>query len=144
MESGHIELNIEPININEFMDRIYKKYYNMAEQNLIELKLIKENENNMNKMDTERIEQVMTNLIENAITHTSEEGYVHIDVRSKEKQLYVEVADNEAGIPEEDFCFIFGRFYQAEKSRTRHIRKQGAGLGLAIATHLVNSNDGAP
>src|SRR5699024_1119769 len=125
MESGHIELNIEPININEFMDRIYKKYNNMTEENHIELKLTKEIENNINefidriynkiyhtaeekhielkltkeiennmiKMDSDRIEQVMTNLIDNAITHTSEDGYVHIYFRSTEKQLYVEVAD---------------------------------------------------
>lgn len=142
MESGHIELNIEPININEFMDRIYKKFYNMAEENHIELKLTKEIENNMIKMDSDRIEQVMTNLIDNAITHTSEEGYVHIYVRSTERQLYVEVADNGSGIPEEDLSFIFERFYKADKARTRHKQKQGTGLGLGIAKHLVNAHDG--
>src|SRR5699024_9657809 len=84
----------------------------------IELKLTKEIENNMIKMDSDRIEQVMTNLIDNAITHTSEEGYVHIYVRSTEKQLYVEVADNGSGIPEEDLSFIFERFYRLIK----HVR----------------------
>src|SRR5699024_9231138 len=123
MESGHIVLNSVPINI-------------------IELKLTKENENNMIKMDSDRIEQVMTNLIDNAITHTSEEGYVHIYVRSTEKQLYVEVADNGSGIPEEDLSFIFERFYKADKARTRHKQKQGTGLGLGIAKHLVNAHDG--
>lgn len=142
MESGHIELNIEPVNINEFMDRIYKKFYNMAEENHIELKLTKDIENNMIKMDSDRIEQVMTNLIDNAITHTSEEGYVHIYVRSTEKQLYVEVKDNGSGIPEKDLSFIFERFYKADKARTRHKQKQGTGLGLGIAKHLVNAHDG--
>jgi len=142
MESGHIELNIEPVNINEFMDRIYKKFYNMAEENHIELKLTKEIESNMIKMDSDRIEQVMTNLIDNAITHTSEEGYVHIYARSTEKQLYVEVEDNGSGIPEKDLSFIFERFYKADKARTRHKQKQGTGLGLGIAKHLVNAHDG--
>src|SRR5699024_3747698 len=110
-EARKIKLNNEPININEFMDRIYKKFYNMAVENHIELKLTKEIENNMIKVDSDRIEQVMTNLLYNSITHTSEEGYVHIYVRSTEKQLYVEVADNGSGIPEEDLSFIFERFY---------------------------------
>src|SRR5699024_7157924 len=90
----------------------------------------------ISRMKSIRIEQVMTNLIDNAITHTSEEGYVHIYVRSTEKQLYVEVADNGSGIPEEDLSFIFERFYKADKARTRHKQKQGTGLGLGIAKHL--------
>lgn len=142
MEAGHTEVNKEEIDIDQFMDRIYKKFSKLADENKIELRLTKEIESHMITIDPDGIEQVLTNLIDNAITHTKEAGYVHIFVRSTEKQLYVEVEDNGSGIPEEDLSFIFERFYKADKSRTRKRKKKGTGLGLAIAKHLVTAHDG--
>lgn len=142
MESGHIELHIETVDVNDFVERIYKKFSNMAEENNIELKLTKELESNKVKIDSDRVEQVMTNLIDNAITHSYQAGYVHIFVRLTAQQLYVEVADNGVGIPEKDLSFIFERFYKADKARTRNKKREGTGLGLGIAKNLVNAHDG--
>src|SRR5699024_6504501 len=91
MESGHIELNIEPININEFMDRIYKKFYNMAEENHIELKLTKEIENNMIKMDSDRIEQVK---IMKFIDEIKRKFYIMLKKNKKELKLTKEIKNN--------------------------------------------------
>ena len=142
MEAGHVELNMEETDVQQFINRIYKKFSKMAQENEIELQLTKELESNMIKIDPDRIEQVLTNLIDNAITHTKQSGYVHIFVRTTAKQFYVEVADNGSGIPEGDLSFIFERFYKADKSRTRNKKKKGTGLGLAIAKNLVAAHNG--
>src|SRR5690625_2595967 len=102
MEAGHIELNLETIEVDQLIGRIYKKFIGMAEENKIELRLTKEIEKNMITIDQDRIEQVFTNLVDNALGHTMAGGYVHVLVRSQEKYLYVEVEDNGSGIPEED------------------------------------------
>ncbi len=142
MEAGHMELNLETIDAEQFTSRIYKKFIGMAEEYNIELCLTKEIEKNMITIDQDRIEQVCTNLIDNALGHTKSGGYVHILVRSQDQHFYVEVEDNGSGIPEEDLSFIFERFYKADKSRTRNDKKKGTGLGLAIAKHIVSAHKG--
>ena len=142
MEAGHIELNLEAIEVDQFIARIYKKFIGMAEENNIQLRLTKEIETNIITIDQDRIEQVFTNLIDNALGHTKPGGFVHILVRSKDRYFYVEVEDNGSGIPEEDLSFIFERFYKADKSRTRNNKKKGTGLGLAIAKHIVSAHEG--
>ena len=142
MEAGHIELNLDDVDVNIFSDRIKKKFEGIAVENEIDLRLTKEIEHNMITIDEDAIEQVFTNLIDNAIGHTQPGGYVHILVRSTSKYFYAEVEDNGSGIPEEDLSFIFERFYRADKSRTRTDKKKGTGLGLAIAKHIVSAHDG--
>src|SRR5690625_713435 len=94
------------------------------------------------QMDEYRIEQVFTNLIDNAIVHTKQGGYVHIKVRTVEDFFYAVVEDNGSGIPEEDLSFIFERFYKADKSRKRESDEKGTGLGLAITKHIVKAHEG--
>src|SRR5690625_990348 len=142
MEAGHIELDLETIDAHQYIERIYKKFVGMAEESNIELRLTKEIETNMITIDPDRIEQVFTNLIDNALGHTKQGGYVHILISSLESYFYVEVEDNGSGIPEEDLSFIFERFYKADKSRTRSKKKKGTGLGLAIAKHIVTAHEG--
>lgn len=142
MEAGHIELNIEEVNIYDFIERILKKFSNMAEEENIELKLTHLVDQEYVHFDPDRIEQVLTNLIDNAITHTRKSGFVHIKVNSQAKLLTIDVEDNGSGIPEDDLSFIFERFYKADKSRQRVTKKKGTGLGLAIAKHLVTAHEG--
>lgn len=142
IEAGHIELNIEHVDIEQYIDRIYKKFLGMAEEQQITLKVTKDIHQKMVAMDPDRIEQVFTNLISNAFGHTKPGGYVHIRARSDERVFYVEVEDSGSGIPEEDLMFIFERFYKADKSRTRSGKRQGTGLGLAITKHLIEAHGG--
>lgn len=142
MEAGHIELNLEEVDVDEFSERIKKKFEGIASENNIDLRLTKEIEHNMITIDEDAIEQVFTNLIDNALGHTQPGGYVHILVRSTRNYFYAEVKDNGSGIPEEDLSFIFERFYKADKSRTRTDKKKGTGLGLAITKHIVSAHEG--
>lgn len=143
MEAGHIQLNIEMQNIEQYMERIIKKFQPIAEENQIELKLTMDLNEEYAQFDDDRIEQVFTNLIDNAIRHTDEKGYVHITVENNRSEFYAEIADNGSGIPEEDLPFVFERFYKADKSRTRTKQKKGTGLGLAIAKNIIDAHQGS-
>lgn len=77
------------------------------------------------------MEQVLTNLIDNAIRHTNAGGHVTLVIDTKNNGLTFEVQDSGAGIPEEDIPFLFDRFYKADKARTRGKKvEQGSGLRL--------------
>ncbi len=142
MEAGHIELNLSTVEIELFIERIYKKFIGMAEDNEIEFTVSKEIEQTTITIDEDRIEQVFTNLIDNALRHTKPGGFVHVTISVKDQQFRVDVEDNGAGIPEKELSFIFERFYKADKSRTRSDDQKGTGLGLAITKHIVTAHDG--
>lgn len=142
IEAGHIELNTEQVSVDAFIERIYKKFSGAAVEQGIELRLKKDITKDIAIFDPDRIDQVFTNLISNALAHTKEGGYVLIDILSDEDVFYVEIEDNGSGIPEEDLPFIFERFYKADKSRKRSDSKQGTGLGLAIAKHIITAHKG--
>lgn len=92
--------------------------------------------------DPDRLMQVFTNLVDNALTHTERNGRIHISLKPHgEKAVEASVQDTGKGIPTEDISRIFERFYQVDKSRTRQ-QRQGTGLGLAIARELVELHNG--
>ena len=90
--------------------------------------------------DEIRLEQVLINLVGNALQYTPAGGKVVISARQKQDWLVVAVQDNGAGIPEKDLPFIFDRFYRVDKSRSR--AGGGSGIGLTIARHLVEAHGG--
>ena len=94
----------------------------------------------MINIDPDRIEQVLTNLIDNALRHTPESGTVTVNYQPTTSGVLVEVSDSGSGIPEEDLPFVFERFYKADKARTRG--KAGTGLGLAIARNIIEAHNG--
>ena len=90
--------------------------------------------------DEIRLEQVLVNLVGNALQYTSAGGRVVISARQEPERLVVSVQDNGAGIPEKDLPLIFDRFYRVDKSRSR--AGGGSGIGLTIARHLVEAHGG--
>lgn len=91
--------------------------------------------------DQERLYQVITNLISNAVKYSLEGGHIRMTIASNPKQAILTVEDNGIGIPEEDLPFIFERFYRTDKSRSR--RTGGAGIGLTIARAIVQAHGGS-
>jgi two-component system phosphate regulon sensor histidine kinase PhoR len=89
--------------------------------------------------DRLRIDQVIANLLDNALKYT-ERGGVHIRVGASEAQVWCEVQDTGSGIPTEDLPRIFERFYRVDKARSR--QKGGTGLGLAIVKHILSLHGG--
>ncbi len=89
-------------------------------------------------MDRQRIEQVLSNLIANAIDHGREGGYVEVAFYDMEEYLLVEVSDDGLGIPEKELSRIFQRFYRVDKGRSRE--HGGTGLGLSIVKHIMEAH----
>ena len=90
--------------------------------------------------DRSRLEQVMMNVIGNAIKYTPDGGHIHITAGSTEDTVWMEVSDDGIGIPEKDRERIFDRFYRVDKARSRE--SGGTGLGLSIAREIVNRHHG--
>lgn len=142
MDAGHIELNITSFNVYDFKDRIHRKFFGMALDNRINFSIDVLHEVSVITADEDRVEQVLTNLIDNAFRHSKQSGSVYVTLGVKDNLLQIEVTDNGIGIPEKDLSFIFERFYKADKARTRSDSKKGTGLGLAITKHIVNAHEG--
>ena len=87
--------------------------------------------------DYHRIQQVLINLVSNAIKYTPAEGAVSIDFEVKKDAVVVHVKDTGQGIPPKHIDRIFERFYRVEKSRAKSKGKGGSGLGLAIVKHIL-------
>jgi signal transduction histidine kinase len=90
--------------------------------------------------DKDRVNQVLTNLISNAIKYTPENGEIRVLVKDTGQSGIVVLEDNGIGIPEKDLPFIFERFYRTDKSRSRSTG--GAGIGLTIAKSIVSAHGG--
>ena len=91
-------------------------------------------------IDKQRISQVISNLLENAIRHTPENGAVSVTVEAAGDRARVSVSDTGSGIPQDELNRIFDRFHRLDPSRTR--ATGGAGLGLTIAKQLVEAHHG--
>lgn len=140
LETGNIQLEKTEVEIMTFTERVTRKFQTMAKEQQITLSFEKSEDKVFMAIDTDRIEQVLTNLIDNALRHTSENGKVTVRVKVLSKGVKFEVQDTGSGIPEEDLPFVFERFYKADKARTRG--RSGTGLGLAIAKNIVESHGG--
>ena len=91
--------------------------------------------------DKDRLEQVVTNLLDNAIKFNKEKGFVRIYGEETNGKVKITVEDSGIGIPEKDISRIFERFYRADKARSRELG--GTGLGLSIVKHIVELHSGS-
>jgi two-component system sensor histidine kinase ResE len=141
MESGHIQVMPVERSLYEYVPRVIRKFHNLAKEQGIDLSAdLAENLPDV-YWDEDKIEQVLTNLIDNALRHTPSGGKVIVHVYQKREKIFLEVEDTGSGIPEEDLPFVFDRFYKADKARTRG-QSGGTGLGLSIVKHLVKAHGG--
>ncbi|MCE6988713.1 cell wall metabolism sensor histidine kinase WalK [Dyadobacter sp. CY323] len=140
METGDITMNLAPIDMRLLVTNIFSRLENIAEDRGVSLKV---KPDDMMEVwvtaDADRMEQVMLNLIENAIKYGNEGGKVIVHFNEGKKYIEVAVRDNGPGIPHEHLNRIFERFYRVDKSRSKEIG--GTGLGLAIVKHILNAHN---
>jgi two-component system, OmpR family, phosphate regulon sensor histidine kinase PhoR len=137
IESGEMRLSFRYFNINEFINQVIQEIKLMAQEKNIELLYYPARDGLQLFGDKERLKQVFTNLLTNAIKYT-EQGSVKILIEEEPRYGKIIIKDTGIGIPEEDLKRIFERFYRVDKARSRAVG--GTGLGLAIVKHIVEAH----
>lgn len=139
LESGNLKLDIYPFNIVALVQEVYDLLEIKAENNKVKLLYDRVYEEPIRvNGDIERIEQVLMNLIANAINHCQRPCNVTVSFQEKKEKVRVTISDSGMGIRPQELSRIFERFYRADKSRSR--QQGGSGLGLAIVKHILEAH----
>jgi signal transduction histidine kinase len=139
-EAGQLKLERRPVAPADLVDRALEAARAQAEAKGIALQADLPEDLPLVDVDSQRIGQVLGNLLSNALTHTPPGGKVVVVARAKQLAVEVSVSDTGEGIPLERLPYIFERFYRADRSRSR--ATGGTGLGLSIAKQLVEAHGG--
>lgn len=141
IERGESNLEKTKFDIINLIQNVFEMLEFSAKKKNIELIVDKENElGTIVNADKERIEQVLTNLIENSIKYGKDNGTTEIVVQNlNENKIIVRVTDNGVGFEKENYNRIFERFFRVDKSGDRS--SGGSGLGLSIVKHIIDSHD---
>ena len=137
---GHLDLHRQPTDIAELARRVVAEMEAGAGERQVALSVEAPKRLPRPALDSDRIGQVLRNLIDNALRYTPAGGRVSVTARPQGRGVTVAVADTGAGIAPEDLPHVFDRFYRADGSRTR--ATGGSGLGLAIVKQLVEAHGG--
>ena len=138
IESGRFTLDLTPVAPCDLLSSASRRMQLQAERAGLNLRVECENDLPNVKIDSQRQEQVLVNLLHNAVKFTKPGGEVVLVAESGIGEVRFAVRDTGIGIPMEDVSRIFERFYRVDKSRTG----SGTGLGLSIAKHIVEAHKG--
>lgn len=140
LESHQMPMSFEPLDIKGLINSIIQGFEKQAKDKG-DIKIVMDIGKEIPKIpaDKDRLEQVIVNLVDNAIKYTNN-GTVRIFARKTDNMLQIDVEDTGIGIPEKDIPRIFERFYRVDKGRSREMG--GTGLGLAIVKHIIQGHNG--
>jgi heavy metal sensor kinase len=137
-DSSHVELNMTSLRLDLLVQDMGSLFKVLAEQRGVDLQMDRVQEVTI-MGDKVRLQQLFTNLIDNAIKYTTE-GSIRITVEKDEENAVVQLVDTGIGIPREEQEKIFKRFYRVDKSRSKE--SGGVGLGLSIAEWIAHAHRG--
>lgn len=140
MDAGQVLIKQEPVDITVLVQRVKERFSSLAVEKGVALDVHLEEKLPPVMGEADRLEQVLINLVDNALRFTLPGGQVQLKTRYEQGQVFVSVKDTGQGIKEEDLPLIWERFYKGDKSR--HRAAGGSGLGLAIARQIVELHGG--
>jgi len=142
-EAGQLSLHMEAVDVTELLADVETSFSGQADVKNIDLDVsfAGKTAELMVSGDVDRLDQVLSNLVANALRHTPEDGQVSLHAGRHEGDVRLIVADTGEGIAAEELPYIFERFWRGDAFRT-HADGARAGLGLAIAKQLVNAHQG--
>jgi two-component system phosphate regulon sensor histidine kinase PhoR len=140
LESGRMKLNLQPVELHSLVEKVFSDLHSRAENKGV--KLVNDLPELAAHADAHRLEQVLANLVDNAIKYGHAQGNVTIGGRAGDEpaQLEIFVQDDGPGIPAESLDRVFERFYRVDKARSRD--QGGTGLGLSIVKHIIHNHGG--
>lgn len=139
-DSSHFSIYKRPVELDTLLLSAYEKFEPLARKKCISISIsLPDKIIPPCSCDKERMEQVFSILLDNAISYTPPEGKISLSMDASINRLRFQVADNGIGIPDEEKKAVFGRFYHCDKS---HKDKSHFGLGLCIAQEIVHMHKG--
>lgn len=138
-ESRQLPFNRHPVDLSQLIERTLEVFSAEAQEKNISLAFAERGGDLTANVDPQRFEQVLGNLVGNAIRYVPEGGRVWVTAHGAADGLSLTVNDNGLGLPPEDLPFIFDRFWRGDKSRSERTH---SGLGLAITKQLVHAHGG--
>jgi signal transduction histidine kinase len=140
LESAKVNFNIKKVDIKEIVENVIELMYPKIKNSNIKLNREYEDEVIYEALaDEDKTEQIIINLVDNAVKYTPKEGTITIGIKNKETEVLVYVKDTGIGIPENEKHKIFEKFYRTTISSSI---SQGVGLGLVITKYLVEGQGG--
>lgn len=139
LQTGNFTLNKQELDLNQLLEHFYEKYKSIVLEADLEFEVEVGEHLPRIYADYDKIQQVLINLVENALKHTKE-GKISLKAYELQDRIVMEVTDTGMGIAKEDIEFIWERFYKADKSRNRN--QGGTGLGLAIVKSIIEAHNG--
>jgi two-component system phosphate regulon sensor histidine kinase PhoR len=139
VESGKAQLSLGPVDVAALVRSLVRENRTRFEEKNLSISHEVEGAS-VARADPTAIEQILTNLLDNAVKYTEPGGRIHVRIAGDRERVRIDVADTGIGIPEQDLGRIFERFYRVDKARSRALG--GTGLGLAIVKHLTQSMGG--
>jgi signal transduction histidine kinase len=139
-DSGKLELLATPTDLSDLVRRIAKRYEPQASERGIIIQTYLGEYCPKVQVDSQRIQQILHNLLSNAIRYSPDDGLVSMTLTCRQDHVFLTVRDSGPGIPEDALSNVFDRFYRADKSRAR--QEGGTGLGLSIAKKLAQAHGG--
>lgn len=139
MDRQETGLNLEFVEFNKYFERIIERFEMSKSQN-VHFKRLLPDESYFVEIDTDKLTQVMDNIISNAMKYSPDGGEIRFGFTVQEEMLCVMISDDGMGIPKENVTKIFDRFYRVDRARARSMG--GTGLGLAIARELIEAHGG--
>jgi K+-sensing histidine kinase KdpD len=138
VEGGHLRLEKQPTDLAELVKNVVRGMKTLSTQHSFEYNFV--SEPLMATVDVKRIEQVLRNLLDNAIKYSPNGGKIFVQGSLEKSQILISVTDQGIGIPADAWDKIFERFYRAENVIT--LRMRGAGLGLSVCQGIVEAHGG--
>lgn len=140
IEQKRIQLHLEKVHVQELISATVALIQEQAQRKSLTIRLPAAQPEIWTTTDKDCLQQILLNLLSNAVAYTPEQGKIAIETEVEQKRLKLKVIDTGIGIPEQDIPRIFERFYRVDKARSRD--SGGTGLGLAIVKHLVENLNG--
>ena len=152
IDRGTAKLNLEYVNLNEFLAYIINRFDMMihsdeenaagsgAPQKHYVIKRNFTSQDIWQEIDTDKMTQVIDNLMNNAIKYSPDGGTITVRLFRSREHVLISIADQGLGIPRADLAKVFDRFYRVDKARSR--QQGGTGLGLAISKEIVEAHRG--
>ena len=134
MESGKFSFKLTELDINEIVKVCIARFETKVEDKGLKVNVTLEGDHLYAAGDRDRLIQVITNLVDNAIKHCPDNGDIRVQTRSKGKKVHVSVYNDGTPIEDHDLKYIWDRFYKGDKSRTN---KVSTGLGLPIVRNII-------